>query len=100
MDECACFWSHEFAMRRLLALLRQGQAYCTDTECIDLPSMGPNAQRADESSNFMLMTMLLIFAVILYFFRPNSLRRSGRESLDKPSPPPNDQNGPDPPAIH
>lgn len=22
MDECACFWNHEFAMRRLLALVR------------------------------------------------------------------------------
>lgn len=21
MDECACFWSHEFAMRRLLAIV-------------------------------------------------------------------------------
>lgn len=27
MDECACFWSHEFAMRRLLALVRFKNGY-------------------------------------------------------------------------
>lgn len=56
MDPCECIWSHELSMRRLLSLviillsfvdvvlflfcfisfqLRQSQAYCTDTECID-----------------------------------------------------------------
>lgn len=56
-----------------------------------VPMVSPNGQRADDSSNFTLMSMLLIFAVILYLFRPNSLRRS-TQSHDKPSQPPNDQN--------
>ncbi|XP_055320993.1 uncharacterized protein C34C12.4 [Sitodiplosis mosellana] len=106
MDECACFWSHEFAMRRLLALLRQGQTHCTDTECFDLPVM-PNGQRAaEDGGNFMFMSILLICAVILYLFRPNSLRRSIQGNQDKAPRPPSDQNGPDgtpdgtPPAIH
>lgn len=32
MDECACFWSHEFAMRRLLALvsLRNSIGFTSD----------------------------------------------------------------------
>ncbi|XP_031641103.1 small integral membrane protein 14 [Contarinia nasturtii] len=103
MDECACFWSHEFAMRRLLALLRQGQTHCTDTECFDPPTL-PDSQRggADSGSDFMFMSILLICAVILYIFRPNPLRRSRLGDQDKSSRPPSDQNGPDgtPPALH
>ena len=34
-DPCECIWSHEMAMRRLLSLLRQSQAYCTDNECLN-----------------------------------------------------------------
>lgn len=145
MDECACFWSHEFAMRRLLALvsicfhfnwivysleskilflsivlhcsqLRQGQAYCTDSECIDrtynfllrfnwfqcdndnywfwilvatVPLSGPSGQRADDGNNFVMMSMLMIFAVILYLFRPNSLRRSTNDMEKNAQEPPN-----------
>lgn len=143
MDECACIWSHEFAMRRLLALvnkrfyinfvviplkcyfysfqLRQGQAYCTDTECIDrecywqhlcnetniksillllllllflfvfkylVPQIGPGtSQSTDDSTNFTFMSMFFIFAVILYLFRPSSLRRSVQNNIQKMQPP-------------
>uniref|UniRef100_A0A1L8D9I4 Small integral membrane protein 14 n=1 Tax=Nyssomyia neivai TaxID=330878 RepID=A0A1L8D9I4_9DIPT len=71
-DGCECIWSHEIAMRRLLTLLRQNQAYCTDTECIDLgPSSSDNM-----STDFTTMTMFFVFAVILFFMRPSSLRRN------------------------
>ncbi|MEE6462225.1 hypothetical protein FKM82_001525 [Ascaphus truei] len=32
-DPCECICSHDYAMRRLINLLRQSQSYCTDTEC-------------------------------------------------------------------
>ncbi|KDR20087.1 hypothetical protein L798_05482 [Zootermopsis nevadensis] len=32
---CEWIWNHEMTMRRLLSLLRQSQAYCTDSECLD-----------------------------------------------------------------
>lgn len=59
---------------------------------IAVPAIGANGQRADDSSNFMFMSMLLIFAVILYLFRPNSLRRSLQNDQDKSPRPPSDQN--------
>lgn len=57
-----------------------------------VPTM-PNGQRAaEDGGNFMFMSILLICAVILYLFRPNSLRRSIQGSQDKASRPPSDQN--------
>ncbi|CAD7015462.1 unnamed protein product [Ceratitis capitata] len=35
-DGCECVWSPEYAMQRLLAMIRQNQNHCTDTECIDI----------------------------------------------------------------
>uniref|UniRef100_A0A3P8V048 Small integral membrane protein 14 n=1 Tax=Cynoglossus semilaevis TaxID=244447 RepID=A0A3P8V048_CYNSE len=32
-DPCECVCSQEYAMRRLINLLRQSQSYCTDIEC-------------------------------------------------------------------
>lgn len=54
--------------------------------------LGPgSAQSTDDSGNFTLMSMFLIFAVILYLFRPNSLRRSVQSANHKTQPP-NDGN--------
>lgn len=53
----------------------------------------PNGQRAaEDGGNFMFMSILLICAVILYLFRPNSLRRSIQGGQDKAPRPPSDQN--------
>lgn len=88
--------------------LRQGQSYCTDTECVDrklhavheiatysfyslirhlnyftVPLAGRGAS-ADDGSNFAMMSMFLILAVILYIFRPNSLRRQRNTDEKQP----------------
>jgi len=101
-DACECVWSHEFAMRRLLSMLRQGQSYCTDTECVDLirPQTTPTVE-SSEGNNFMLLTMLTILALTLYVFRPmrgrrqlsNSTKSSGNDEDSNDGSPP-------PPAIH
>ncbi|XP_055687999.1 small integral membrane protein 14 [Lutzomyia longipalpis] len=78
-DGCECIWSHEIAIRRLLTLLRQNQNYCTDTECIDLGA----SSRDSDSTGFTTMTMFIVFAVILFFMRPSSLRRNA-DITEKP----------------
>uniref|UniRef100_A0A2M4C4D3 Small integral membrane protein 14 n=1 Tax=Anopheles marajoara TaxID=58244 RepID=A0A2M4C4D3_9DIPT len=95
-DACECFWNHEIAMRRLLSLLRQGQSYCNDNECTDLPTL-PNA---NTGMNFFLIIMALIFVAVMYVMRPPSLRR--RNDISKALPPPSND-GPNndgaPPSV-
>lgn len=96
-DACECFWSHELAMRRLMSLLRQGQSYCNDNECTDLPSL-PNVTGG---ANFFLIVMALIFVAVMYVLRPSSMRRSN--DLNKSLPPPSNDgpnnDGGAPPSI-
>lgn len=56
---------------------------------LTVPLSGPSAQRADDGNNFAMMSMLLIFAVILYLFRPSSLRRSTNDLEKTSQEPPN-----------
>lgn len=64
------------AMRRLLSLLRQSQAYCTDNVCLEeLPGGLPSTQGGP--TNFFLMTVCWIaIALFLYILRPGSVRRA------------------------
>ncbi|KAK7862773.1 hypothetical protein R5R35_013836 [Gryllus longicercus] len=96
MDPCECFWSHELAMRRLLSLLRQSQAYCTDNECLqELPGGTPNPQGIE--NNFMLMAMCwMVVVLFLFLLRPKSLRNSKN---NKPRDHGNDPNGNPPPTA-
>lgn len=90
---CECVFSHEFAMRRLLNLLRNGQSSCTEIECTDLTRPQNVSGSNENADNFTFMMFILIAAVILYLIRPNSLRRQapGKPSSDNG---PNDQNDP------
>lgn len=36
-DACECICSFQWAMRRLVEIINQAQAYCTDDECNDGP---------------------------------------------------------------
>lgn len=94
MDPCECIWNHELAMRRLLSLLRQGQSYCTEAECLD--ELSPLATPGTTSGNGFLMIFLIIaFAVLMYVMRPSALRqREGKNptggqgpSGEPPAPP-------------
>ncbi|KAL7015769.1 hypothetical protein ACKWTF_016666 [Chironomus riparius] len=96
---CECIFSHEFAMRRLLNLLRNGQSACTDNECTDLVrhQSGSSSANDDGVNNFTFLIFMLIAAVILYLIRPNSLRqRSTGDTNTKHSRDngPNDENDP------
>uniref|UniRef100_A0A0N5AAX6 Small integral membrane protein 14 n=1 Tax=Syphacia muris TaxID=451379 RepID=A0A0N5AAX6_9BILA len=100
-DPCECLFSHEAAMRRLLSLLRDSQGYCTDSECLrDGPGIDGNGLL--QGNNLMVIVFLwTILAVVLYYLRPKSMRRSQLGSYEKPGPSSENPSG-DPPApeIH
>lgn len=83
MDPCECVWSHEMAMRRMLAWLRQSQALCTDTECLD----DLNLPQSNPASGFLVMSLLVAFALAMFVMRPSSLRAPAQDSKPPRSPP-------------
>ncbi|CAP29345.1 Protein CBG09793 [Caenorhabditis briggsae] len=95
-DPCECFFDHESAMQRLLAMLRNSQADCTDTGC-------DNDGLSGGGGNTMFMWTLLwtFMAMALYVMRPNSMRSGTRpeDAVEKPtgSAGNNDNNPPPPP---
>ncbi|XP_030643819.1 small integral membrane protein 14 [Chanos chanos] len=93
-DPCECICSHEHAMRRLINLLRQSQAYCTDTECLqELP--GPSSTTGGDLTLPMIIMGWMVLAFVLFLFRPSSLRGPGVGT--KPMGPRNNH-GREPPA--
>ncbi|XP_015594315.1 small integral membrane protein 14 isoform X1 [Cephus cinctus] len=97
-DPCECIWSHELAMQRLLSILRQTQAYCTDNECLNLSRL-PGPRNGLPSSDFFLMCMTFGIIALMYALRPRSLRQERAEGSktrnngggpngDPPAPPP------------
>ncbi|XP_075423891.1 small integral membrane protein 14 [Ascaphus truei] len=93
-DPCECICSHDYAMRRLINLLRQSQSYCTDTECFqELP--GPNTTGEDGIGMVMIVMGWLVIGLTLFLLRPRSVR--GSRTTGKPTSPHNNQ-GREPPA--
>ncbi|XP_051561656.1 small integral membrane protein 14-like [Myxocyprinus asiaticus] len=88
------FCSHEHAMRGLINLLRQSQSYCTDTECLqEMP--GPSYSVEGDITLPMIIMGWLVLALVLFPFRPASLR--GPAVSSKPSSP-HGNHGREPPA--
>ncbi|CAJ1052128.1 small integral membrane protein 14 [Xyrichtys novacula] len=98
-DPCECICNHEYAMRRLINLLRNSQSYCTDTECFqELPGPSGPVGGGGELTLPMIMMGWMVLALILYLLRPSSLR--GPSQTAKPSGPHNsDRREPPPPPI-
>ncbi|TMW43489.1 hypothetical protein DOY81_011433 [Sarcophaga bullata] len=57
-DGCECIWTHEMAMQRLLNFVSD--------------RIQPNTP-GGEDSNFTMMTMVMIFALVMYLIRPESV---------------------------
>ncbi|CAI5446273.1 unnamed protein product [Caenorhabditis angaria] len=99
-DPCECFFNQEAAVQRLLAILRNSQSLCTDSECLPDGLAGGSGDQT-----IMLWTLLwTVLAMGLYFMRPNSMRsgaerqRNNEEAiLEKPTSSSNDQPPPPPP---
>ncbi|XP_044015422.1 small integral membrane protein 14-like isoform X2 [Aphidius gifuensis] len=88
---CECISNFEM-MQRLLSLLRQSQAYCTDNECLSLSRL----PAPEENGDFLMIGMAFAVMILLYLFRPNSLRQGpSDEKHHGNSSEPHD----DPPAI-
>ncbi|KAL1023980.1 hypothetical protein UPYG_G00049830 [Umbra pygmaea] len=98
-SECICF--HEHAMRRLINLLRQSQYYCTDTECLqDMP--GPSGIAGGGGGDLTVPMVLIgwmVLALILFLFRPRSLRGHPAASGKPSGPHHNHDRGPPAPPV-
>lgn len=58
--------------------LRQGQSYCTDSECLEeLPGLPPAAA----GNSFMVLFLMMAVAMLMYALRP---RRNQIEDAAKP----------------
>jgi hypothetical protein len=93
-DPCECIniLNHEGAMQRLMSMLRNSQAACTDNECLEGNTGGSDSQFALTA----MMIGWIIMAVVLYFMRP-SRRREG--DLKTSGGPPDGRNDQDPAPV-
>uniref|UniRef100_A0A3P9DAP2 Small integral membrane protein 14 n=1 Tax=Maylandia zebra TaxID=106582 RepID=A0A3P9DAP2_9CICH len=99
-DPCECICTQEYAMRRLINLLRQSQSYCTDTECpqermYELLSDSNVLGGGGDLTLPMVLMGWAVLALVLFLLRPSSLR--GTHHSGKPSGPRN-SDGREPPA--
>lgn len=93
-DPCECVCSHQWAMQRLLSILRSSQQYCTENECFgEMPNQ--DMQRPNEDwGTFMIFMGWMVMALLLFMMRPASLRGQGDAK-----PRPNGNGGPPPPDV-
>jgi len=90
-DPCESLFSHESLMQRLLALLRNSQAYCTTEECFPSPPGPVTPQNGGSDGTMMMFAMgWALLALVLYFLRPASLTQRGDAK-------PSNNNGPSQP---
>nr|XP_020457801.1 small integral membrane protein 14 [Monopterus albus] len=95
-DPCECICNQEYAMRRLINLLRQSQSYCTDTECPqELPGPGGPVGGGGDLTLPMVLIGWVVVALVLFLMRPSS--RRDPHSTGKPTGPHNSE-GREPPA--
>ncbi|KAF3687645.1 Small integral membrane protein 14 [Channa argus] len=95
-DPCECICTHEYAMRRLINLLRQSQSYCTDTECPqELPGPSGTIGGGDDMTLPMVLMGWVVVVLVLFLLRPSRFRSP--HSTGKPTGPQN-SDGREPPA--
>ncbi|KAL0122370.1 hypothetical protein PUN28_007237 [Cardiocondyla obscurior] len=73
-DLCECM--HYMSVQHLLSILRQSQDLCSDTECFSVSRFPGPQTNARESSDFLFTCLIVAFIVLMYAFRPRSLRQS------------------------
>ncbi|XP_012231445.2 small integral membrane protein 14 [Linepithema humile] len=98
-DPCECMWNH-LSVQHLLSILRQSQDYCTETECFSVSRIpGPPPNVHSESSDFVFAWFVIAFLVLMYAFRPRSLRQPSR-NITKNSNEPDSHDDPSPPTVN
>lgn len=91
-DACECICSFQWAMRRLVEIINQAQAYCTDDECNDGP--GQNTGGTGQNPMFLMM-MFAMFAMMMFAMRPKSKTERNEKQPPSGSGPGNNQPPPD-----
>ncbi|XP_030285904.1 small integral membrane protein 14 [Sparus aurata] len=98
-DPCECICNHEYAMRRLINLLRQSQSYCTDTDCPqELPGPSDSVGGGGDLTLPMVVMGWVVLALVLFLLRPSSLR-GPRPTGKSPGPHNSDRREPPAPPI-
>ncbi|GAV09174.1 hypothetical protein RvY_18762 [Ramazzottius varieornatus] len=103
-DACECIYSHTAGMTRLLNYLRQSQSECTDGECFNELPEAAGSQPTSEPGNYtgtMMLMAWMMLALVMYFMRPNALRRrtDGKGDHDRGSYRDEDNLPPAPPVL-
>nr|VZI52394.1 unnamed protein product [Spirometra erinaceieuropaei] len=93
-DPCECIFNHESSMQRLLNMLRQSQAYCSDVSCTN----DMNELRQGDAGG-MSMVFGLLFAWILITFSMFVYRATQRGVGDANKPDRSHNPEPEPPAL-
>jgi len=89
-DPCECveMFTQQARMQRLLAMLRNSQSYCTDTECFN---ERPDSEDIDQMHLWTLFLGFAFLAFMLYFVRFSSMINGRTSSKPRSS---RDGNGP------
>jgi len=98
-DPCECMWNH-ISMQNLLSILRQSQDYCSDTECFSVSRIPGPQNSVQEPSDFLFTCLMIGFVVLLYAFRPRSLRQSIRNVTKSNNEPGSHDDPPSPPTMN
>ncbi|XP_070156911.1 small integral membrane protein 14 [Polyergus mexicanus] len=96
-DPCECM-RHHISMQHLLSILRQSQDYCSDTECFSVSRI-PGPQNVQEPSDFLFTCLIIGFVVLMFAFRPRSLRQPSRNII-KSNEPGSHDDPPSPPTVN
>ncbi|XP_011873988.1 PREDICTED: small integral membrane protein 14-like [Vollenhovia emeryi] len=97
-DPCECMWNY-MSVQHLLSILRQSQDYCSDTECFSVSRIPGPQTNVREPSDFLFTCLIIGFIVLLYAFRPRTLRHSIRNVVKNSNEPGSHGDGPPPPST-
>uniref|UniRef100_A0A0X3NW77 Small integral membrane protein 14 n=1 Tax=Schistocephalus solidus TaxID=70667 RepID=A0A0X3NW77_SCHSO len=93
-DPCECIFNHESSMQRLLNMLRQSQAYCSDVSCTN----DMNEIRQGDAGG-MSMVFGLLFAWVMITFSMIIYRTTQRGVGGSDKPDRSHNMDPEPPAL-
>jgi len=82
-DPCECVFNQFGSMQRLLAMMRDGQSHCTDSECTD-DALPGNTEGLNPTT--IILALWLVMAMVMFLVRPSGVQRRDTEpAAEKPS---------------
>ncbi|XP_050459314.1 small integral membrane protein 14 [Cataglyphis hispanica] len=97
-DLCEYMQNH-ISLQHLLSILRQSQDYCSDIECFNVSRI-PGPQNVQEPSDFLFSCLIIGFVVLIFVFRPRSMRQPSRNVIKSNNEPGSHDDPPSPPTVN